>query len=674
MLRGGGRRGPPPSSPVRAYFTEVKKEEKQDLPDQEDGTTSTRIHTCNMCKRPVKGHNNNLKNHLYIHHRQQYEECNAILRSALATAAASAHRPRDAQSTVAATLPAARSSRSRSISSSSSRSAAVSDDTVPDSDGLLQVLVSASLAASAHAASLSQSSSSSASQPAPDADHQRDIGLLHRIWPRVLPFQYVPGHPAATASTSAAASGSSSRQPLAEAARSRKRDASGSVKPDVRQHRPEHVPFTYIGEVLDSLYNSEDVPIQLWSTQLQENPLLMHRDGGPHRVTLEAVSKLFTVTSWVYDMAFHPINVPSPDNEESKWTYEALSTSRSQLARTLMGEMTFLNSMRAMLSSCTLDAPKQAYLRDIEDQRDLLWMQPPSATDILVQHYLNANLINTTDKRSLLLAVPNGYSCPGFNSPSYYLKLPDSFFRMHWEQLFAPFYNYCWMGSTIWYAVRESDRDALETCLVHLVARRCEMSELDVAANKRLLWALVYSRQLFLDPFELQAYGVPVHRIEQTAGQVVVGKGTVLHWGLCGGADSVNEAVNWLPVQWLEDGLPQLVKHMEWLRDYVKAEKARTRQPQNTVSNLVFDEHVQRMVGHHTPPKLTASLLNWILADLNLTRSERKCDYSALPEESEQHYKESLKSVLEVLERAPVKQWYARKFQLKYPPAKKSSR
>ena len=69
------------------------------------------------------------------------------------------------------------------------------------------------------------------------------------------------------------------------------------------------------------------------------------------------------------------------------------------------------------------------------------------------------------DSANLCSLVPD-IRFSGFSSPSWYVKTPGSFFCLHVEQLFAPFYNLCYEGSTTWWVVRTEDN------LCHSYARR----------------------------------------------------------------------------------------------------------------------------------------------------------------------------------------------------------
>ena len=53
------------------------------------------------------------------------------------------------------------------------------------------------------------------------------------------------------------------------------------------------------------------------------------------------------------------------------------------------------------------------------------------------------------DPANLCCLMPDSHF-GGFTSPAWYRKTPGSFFCLHVEQLFAPFYNLCYHGATTW--------------------------------------------------------------------------------------------------------------------------------------------------------------------------------------------------------------------------------
>jgi hypothetical protein len=123
---------------------------------------------------------------------------------------------------------------------------------------------------------------------------------------------------------------------------------------------------------------------------------------------------------------------------------------------------------------------------------------------------------------------------------------------------------------------------------------------------------LLFSRQLWFSPRQLIAHGVPVSRIEQTAGQVVVLDGCIVHWGMV--ADAVwphclQEAINYCPLLWLTRGLERLVKWMGDLQRYLTVVDSSTNRE---FRKLICSDYMQRMLAHHAPAQVMVPLLKRI--------------------------------------------------------------
>ena len=166
-------------------------------------------------------------------------------------------------------------------------------------------------------------------------------------------------------------------------------------------------------------------------------------------------------------------------------------------------------------------------------------------------------------------------SFPGFSSPSWYVKTPGSFFCLHVEQLYAPFYNLCYEGSTTWWVVRREDRARLDTYVVRRAREHYGVSDDEELTEQEAgaMQGLLYTKQVLIHPEDLARAGVRVSEIKQVAGTVVMGDGNVVHFGTTTVAPheqsigrNVNEAVNVLPVQWLTTGLPRLLAWMRWMQ------------------------------------------------------------------------------------------------------------
>ena len=145
----------------------------------------------------------------------------------------------------------------------------------------------------------------------------------------------------------------------------------------------------------------------------------------------------------------------------------------------------------------------------------------------------------------------------------------------------APCYSNSYEGSTTWWVVRTEDREKLEKYIVTR-ARQWYNVPVSVQLSKveeDALAGLLYTKHVVFHPSDLVAAGIRVTKVVQVAGTVVVGLGDAVHFGMCSvPADhvrqrrsaetgrSVNEAVNFIPVQWLGDGLLRYAEWMQWLQ------------------------------------------------------------------------------------------------------------
>ena len=184
------------------------------------------------------------------------------------------------------------------------------------------------------------------------------------------------------------------------------------------------------------------------------------------------------------------------------------------------------------------------------------------------------------DPCNLSCLMVDKYTFPGFSALLWYVKRPDSFFCLHVEQLFAPFYNICYKGSTTWWVVHRDDRGKLDDYLVDRArqwlnggSEAAQLTEEEREAVKGLL----VTKAVMLHPDDLARAGVRLTQVVQPAQDVVVGDGDLVHCGVAtppppadvGGPASssrasssrgVNEAINFLPLQWLTTGLPRFAE------------------------------------------------------------------------------------------------------------------
>ena len=152
----------------------------------------------------------------------------------------------------------------------------------------------------------------------------------------------------------------------------------------------------------------------------------------------------------------------------------------------------------------------------------------------------------------LFVHEPTNLSClmddhdfPGFTTPSWYVKKPGSFFCMHVEQLFAPFYNLCYDGSTTWWVVQRDTRGKLNDYMVRRARRLYGVPE-DVKLSEEeaeAVHGLLFTKQVMFHPDDLIRAGVVLSEVKQEAGMVVVGDGDVVHLGMTTVASSEQRAV-----------------------------------------------------------------------------------------------------------------------------------
>jgi JmjC domain, hydroxylase len=421
------------------------------------------------------------------------------------------------------------------------------------------------------------------------------------------------------------------------------------VKPDVSGV----VPFPYIPQVYQrQLFGKTPITrLQVWKMPILEtNWLMMDKDSIHYPQSLR---KIMTTPSQVYSMKCRAINIPDTDDQcDSRplQTFEQLLKTGGSHLR--LQELAFLDQMRNHdLARCSSFQLETLYMMDM---RLDVWDRLPDGSH--VKHFLNTNLFNHGQRLSLMTLMDSD-TFAGFDSAFIYCKLGNSFFKMHVEQLFAPFYNYCWQGSTVWYAVMEEDRQAFMRFLIDKVGEQHNIGQV-TAEEEKLFLALLYSKQIFLDPFDLHNAGVPVYRVCQRENQIIIGSGTVIHWGKCGDdAISVNEAVNYLPVRWLIDGLPQLVQHVQWLRHYIEVDSdSATLNLNQALRDTVFNSGVRRMVSHHMPLMYTKKLCQRILWDT--TKPPFKCDYTGITQADMGQCRNQLNLILDALREPAIINWY----------------
>ena len=173
--------------------------------------------------------------------------------------------------------------------------------------------------------------------------------------------------------------------------------------------------------------------------------------------------------------------------------------------------------------------------------------------------------------QSLTSLMPDhGLTFLGGHTLMSYLKFSgNGEFALHFEQGFFPFVNYCQRGVGVWWSIppgEENERKLVQYS--NYIGHHSDLPVFDADTNLTRLYdthpglALVFvrSRMLLPDPHELAAdFNIPVERFDQEEGDVMIGHGYVMHMGTAGTGQVLTEAINAVPIWWLDHGLPELV-------------------------------------------------------------------------------------------------------------------
>ena len=339
-----------------------------------------------------------------------------------------------------------------------------------------------------------------------------------------------------------------------------------------------------------------------------QNPLVMSAANKPRHI-----EKLFTTPLTVHNLALVVINIPSVDQplrEGQLWNSIHHPDKVAPLTEEEFNRA--LTARGGLLRHC-------AYMQDIEQLA--VWSDN---NEQAIDHFLNAQLFSR-HSNSLFSLI--GGEHHGITTPSYYLKTNVSFYRMHYEQAYFPFFNYCFLGESVWYFILDNQRAKCNQFVVKKVCERLGKDHLS-EEEEQLCALLVGTKLIMISPLEMAADGIIVHRHVQRAGEVVLGKGTCAHWGLVSGDCCVQMAVNTCGVEWLEDGLPQLVEHLKLVHQYY--DRQETIKTSNTaLFDLLYDSTAIRQIRHLAPSKvLLRPLLEKVLSELSKAKPHPR--YSTL--------------------------------------------
>lgn len=310
------------------------------------------------------------------------------------------------------------------------------------------------------------------------------------------------------------------------------------------------------------------------------------------------------------------------------------------------------------------------YQRDNESFSAWPPAQPsiPAALDSL--HAYNPHLfaLHHANLSSLMLDAPFA----GFSSPSWYVKQRNSFFCMHVEQLFAPFYNYCYSGGTTWWVVRREDRARLDAYLVERAKAEYGVTGALSAEQEAAVKGLLFTKLVYLHRDDLLKAGVRLSEVQQVGGTVVIGDGDLVHFGRCTlgeNANSTNEAVNFLPIQWLSTGLPRLLDWMRWLRDSwlpMQKHSAMRCPSEQNLRAAMQNSRTNELLALHCAPLWTHVLLMRLQDLLELDArpapgssgaKTRQAVYAQLTDDGVAKAQENIAAVLDVMDGKEVKEW-----------------
>lgn len=187
---------------------------------------------------------------------------------------------------------------------------------------------------------------------------------------------------------------------------------------------------------------------------------------------------------------------------------------------------------------------------------------------------------------------------------------------MHVEQLGLTSVHTSIRGTGRWWAIGSTGFSAFFSALLTILRSwGLDVSELeqDEARTTQLLWALIFARVLWLDPFELRRLGVPVGEIALGGDrELVVTSGECIHWGIGDDEYQIGAAINCETAMWFEGGLQFDLRMYIPCLHAVHAALQQPRRP--TGSNSTIDRPlmlplVRKQTVHHMPHSYSCSFL-----------------------------------------------------------------
>ena len=135
---------------------------------------------------------------------------------------------------------------------------------------------------------------------------------------------------------------------------------------------------------------------------------------------------------------------------------------------------------------------------------------------------------------------------------------------------------------------------------------------------------LLYTKHVLFHPDDLIAAGICLTEITQLKGQVVLGRGDVVHFGVNTvppgylgqepeSARSINEAVNLIPLHWLTTGFPLLTRWLQWLqRAWLPMQRpdSMAEEGKQHLRGAIQHDSTNLLLGMHCPVHWCRTFLN----------------------------------------------------------------
>lgn len=429
-------------------------------------------------------------------------------------------------------------------------------------------------------------------------------------------------------------------------------------------------PFTSYPVVLASLYPTVPTPwtgLTVWLLPLEEFPLTTIASLRPPyfhllrrvtdaKYTIDAVA--FNLTATIEGLLPpHPSPSPLKKGKQSKKRKQSNQQSAQRIPQTSANASApvledVLALMKQVHDRVAGEPTRVLYQKDIESFSAWAWMwlggrkkkKRSVGEFVQVRSPFNPHLFHLHPHNLCSLMADLHFA--GFSSPSWYVKTRGSFFCMHVEQIFAPFYNLCYEGGTRWWVVQRDSKAALHVYMLWRVRRWFGVADDEVLTDveEEAVKGFLLTKQVVFHPDEMRVHGVQLTEVLQSERMVVMGDGDAVHFGTVANTpassqpagaqqtrDSVNEAVNVLPLQWLTTGLPLLVDSLRWLRDNWLPMQQHDPQLEGgrATLRLAFRQwRTNELVAHHYAPHWCHALLVRLQELLSIAVPPVDCPYT----------------------------------------------